>query len=296
MLVYSPPSKMSAVSRSLASGRNAPRPWSPSRYLVTSAAMGGMIRPARKASPRSRMSWSHHGGLQSCGVGPPSLPRQPRAPRNLVGAGGAPGRIRTCDLPLRRRLLCPLSYGDAAASLARPAPTIGPWWPNSAVRHSRVPCADRDRRRVSREHGTAHVGTSARATAAGQLALELPLELPALAIAPEWKDQQRLWGHAFHPMCSYLASFPAALAHAFIARYIAAGRRRPRPVLRPRHDAPAGVRRGADRRRQRPQPVRPPPDRGQGRARRRAPRLDTGWPSSARLDASGAGWLDAGAA
>lgn len=43
--------------------------------------------------------------------------------------------------------------------------------------------------------------------------------LPALPIQPEWKDQQRLWGHAFHPMCSYLASFPAALAHAFIARY-----------------------------------------------------------------------------
>jgi hypothetical protein len=44
-------------------------------------------------------------------------------------------------------------------------------------------------------------------------------ELPALAIAPEWKDQQRLWGHAFHPMCSYLASFPAALSHAFVGRY-----------------------------------------------------------------------------
>ncbi len=53
----------------------------------------------------------------------------------------------------------------------------------------------------------------------GQLALELPVELPALALAPEWKDQQRLWGHTFHPMCSYLASFPAALTHAFIARY-----------------------------------------------------------------------------
>ncbi|MEA2609908.1 MAG: hypothetical protein QOJ75_2151 [Chloroflexota bacterium] len=58
-----------------------------------------------------------------------------------------------------------------------------------------------------------------RATAGGQLALELPLELPSLALAPEWKDQQRLWGHPFHPMCSYLASFPAALTHAFIARY-----------------------------------------------------------------------------
>ena len=54
---------------------------------------------------------------------------------------------------------------------------------------------------------------------AGQLALELPAELSALELAPEWKDQQRLWGHTFHPMCSYLASFPAALTHAFIARY-----------------------------------------------------------------------------
>lgn len=52
-----------------------------------------------------------------------------------------------------------------------------------------------------------------------QLALDLQLELPHLAIEPEWKAQPRLWGHAFHPMCSYLASFPAALAHAFIARY-----------------------------------------------------------------------------
>ncbi len=59
----------------------------------------------------------------------------------------------------------------------------------------------------------------ARITTAGQLALELPLELPPIVLAPDWKDQQRLWGHAFHPMCSYLASFPAALTHAFIARY-----------------------------------------------------------------------------
>jgi site-specific DNA-methyltransferase (adenine-specific) len=46
-----------------------------------------------------------------------------------------------------------------------------------------------------------------------------PAGLPPIGIAPEWKDQQRLWGHSFHPMCSYLASFPAALTHAFIARY-----------------------------------------------------------------------------
>lgn len=72
---------------------------------------------------------------------------------------------------------------------------------------------------------------------ASQLALDLALDRPAppdgspapaltavdrfpvLAIEPEWKSQQRLWGHSFHPMCSYLASFPASLAHAFIARY-----------------------------------------------------------------------------
>jgi DNA methylase len=52
-----------------------------------------------------------------------------------------------------------------------------------------------------------------------QLALDLAPELPSLPIAAEWKDQQRLWGHSFHPMCSYLASFPAALAHAFVERY-----------------------------------------------------------------------------
>ena len=52
-------------------------------------------------------------------------------------------------------------------------------------------------------------------TAAQQLALDLPVSLPAIAIEPEWKAQQRLWGHSFHPMCSYLASFPAALRAAF---------------------------------------------------------------------------------
>jgi site-specific DNA-methyltransferase (adenine-specific) len=53
--------------------------------------------------------------------------------------------------------------------------------------------------------------------------LAAPTALSELPIAPEWKSQQRLWGHAFHPMCSYLAMFPAALAHAFIARYSRAG-------------------------------------------------------------------------
>jgi DNA methylase len=60
---------------------------------------------------------------------------------------------------------------------------------------------------------------STNAVDAGQLALELPAALPGLDLEPEWKAQARLWGHSFHPMCSYLASFPAALAHAFVARY-----------------------------------------------------------------------------
>ena len=62
-----------------------------------------------------------------------------------------------------------------------------------------------------------------RPLAVGQLALELPIALPALGIEPEWKAQARLWGHSLHPMCSYLASFPASLAHAFIARYTRPG-------------------------------------------------------------------------
>jgi len=58
--------------------------------------------------------------------------------------------------------------------------------------------------------------------AADQLSLPFPA-LPALPIEADWKDQPRLWGHAYHPMCSYLASFPAALAHAFVARYTRPG-------------------------------------------------------------------------
>ncbi|HEU4671689.1 MAG TPA: DNA methyltransferase [Candidatus Limnocylindrales bacterium] len=52
-----------------------------------------------------------------------------------------------------------------------------------------------------------------------ELTAASPASVPRLAIDADWKAQQRLWGHAFHPMCSYLASFPAALTHAFIARY-----------------------------------------------------------------------------
>ena len=62
-------------------------------------------------------------------------------------------------------------------------------------------------------------GASELRAVAAQLDLGLVRELPRLPVEADWKDRARLWGHAFHPMCSYLASFPAALAHAFIARY-----------------------------------------------------------------------------
>ncbi|MEO8462013.1 MAG: DNA methyltransferase, partial [Chloroflexota bacterium] len=61
--------------------------------------------------------------------------------------------------------------------------------------------------------------STARGAAPDQLEFEFATALPRISIEPEWKAQQRLWGHSFHPMCSYLASFPAALSHAFIARY-----------------------------------------------------------------------------
>jgi len=44
-------------------------------------------------------------------------------------------------------------------------------------------------------------------------------EMPPFPIAPDWREQPRMWGHAFHPMCTYLGAFPAALAHALVARY-----------------------------------------------------------------------------
>lgn len=57
------------------------------------------------------------------------------------------------------------------------------------------------------------------AAAERQLELGLALGLPTLPLEADWQAQPRLWGHSFHPMASYLASFPAALAHAFVARY-----------------------------------------------------------------------------
>ena len=69
------------------------------------------------------------------------------------------------------------------------------------------------RNRVARP--TVAPGALSRASSPSRSALPSP----HCPLEPDWKDQPRLWGHAYHPMCSYLASFPAALAHAFIARY-----------------------------------------------------------------------------
>jgi len=74
----------------------------------------------------------------------------------------------------------------------------------------------------ARTAGPAHPLARRARSVPGQLRLPLA-PLPALAMEPDWKDQPRLWGHSFHPMCSYLASFPAGLAHAFIARYTRPG-------------------------------------------------------------------------
>ena len=142
-------------------------------------------------------------------------------------------RNRTCDQPLRRRLLYPLSYGASrlrvyagarsrAHSRAAPPRRQGrgnlgicpmaecrvPWWYAPGPRGSPTPA-----------ESCRAPGMPDQKIYPGQLALELPSALPAIAIEPDWKLQPRLWGHSLHPMCSYLASFPAALAHAFIARY-----------------------------------------------------------------------------
>ena len=43
--------------------------------------------------------------------------------------------------------------------------------------------------------------------------------LPRIDLARDWKTQSRAWPHALHPMCTYLGSLPAALAHDLIARW-----------------------------------------------------------------------------
>jgi hypothetical protein len=72
--------------------------------------------PPSKCGKRLCSSQTHRararGGRRGKAAGPLGVQSgEIRTVRNAP-TGGAPGRIRTCDLPLRRRLLCPLSYGD----------------------------------------------------------------------------------------------------------------------------------------------------------------------------------------
>lgn len=46
-----------------------------------------------------------------------------------------------------------------------------------------------------------------------------PAVLPRLDLVTDWKLQPRTWPHAFHPLCTYLGSLPATLAHALIGRW-----------------------------------------------------------------------------
>jgi len=92
-------------------------------------------------------------------------------------------------------------HGETPTAAAAPEP--------SPVPHIQAPIAPPAARRLR--------------AAPGQLSLPLGAPLPALPLEPDWPARPRLWGHAYHPMCSYLASFPAALAHAFIARYTRPG-------------------------------------------------------------------------
>jgi site-specific DNA-methyltransferase (adenine-specific) len=43
--------------------------------------------------------------------------------------------------------------------------------------------------------------------------------VPILALPADWKDQPRSFGHAFHPICTYLGGLPPAMAHALIERF-----------------------------------------------------------------------------
>ena len=51
------------------------------------------------------------------------------------------------------------------------------------------------------------------------LPFEAPDAIPSVAIAADWKDQPRGWGHPFHPICTWLGAMPPAMAHALIERF-----------------------------------------------------------------------------
>ena len=107
------------------------------------------------------------------------------------------------------------------------------------------------------------------------------MEGPAAAVGPQ------LPPHVLVP--GELPGRPRARLHRPLH---APRRRRPGPVQRPRHDAAPGLRGGTDRRRQRPQPVRPHPDRGQGGPADQGRRARPGWPPLRLAWAASAGRME----
>jgi hypothetical protein len=81
------------------------RPWSQGGCSLLSRWQGGKV--SRRVSPCHRR------------------PRDPATPPHITPTG-TPGRIRTCDLPLRRRMLCPLSYwgNNAGKSIEDASPDL----------------------------------------------------------------------------------------------------------------------------------------------------------------------------
>ena len=93
-------------------------------------------RPVRSSWPpwRSRPAARSPSPTRSSAASPAPDPCRRAAPAEPVPLG-APGRVRTCDLPLRRRLLCPAelrAHGPGGPSLSVPdpdasgAPAAGP--------------------------------------------------------------------------------------------------------------------------------------------------------------------------
>ncbi len=42
-------------------------------------------------------------------------------------------------------------------------------------------------------------------------------------LRPEWRHHRKSWGHSLHPMCSYMAMFPARIPHYFIQKFTRKG-------------------------------------------------------------------------
>ena len=69
----------------------------------------GRVRKTEALRLRGRNCCPCRENAGAGGTGVPALPVSWVSELNDA-VRGAPGRIRTCDLPLRRRMLCPLSY------------------------------------------------------------------------------------------------------------------------------------------------------------------------------------------